>query len=101
MDAATLELLGKQAPGARRDLLVFPQELTANVESDGAVVLEFGYPAGAYATGLVAEFTHAAFGKERASDGEGAVGESGVVAESDAVTESSGGELMNEAVDED
>jgi tRNA pseudouridine13 synthase len=65
LDDAKLAALAKQAPGARRDLFVFPEDLTVTRESDGSVVLQFAYPAGAYATGLVAEFTHAAFGQER------------------------------------
>lgn len=67
LDEAKLAVLARHAPGARRDLLVFPEELRATPQLDGSVVLEFGYPAGAYATGLVAEFTHAAFGQERCS----------------------------------
>lgn len=67
LDEVSLAILGKQAPGARRDLFVFPEGLTATLDPEAAAILEFGYAAGAYATGLVAEFTHAAFGQERLS----------------------------------
>lgn len=85
-DDAKLAVLARHAPGARRDLLVFPEELRATPQPDGSLVLEFGYPAGAYATGLVAEFTHAAFGQERSSQG---------------AAPSDSGELASEASDED
>lgn len=47
--------LGKHAPGTRRDLLVRPEHLEADL-SLGSLVLEFSLPAGAYATQVVREF---------------------------------------------
>lgn len=60
-----LRLLGQHAPGTRRDLLMWPEGLTAELCSDGSLVLEFALPAGSYATVLAAEFTHCPFGEER------------------------------------
>ncbi len=56
LDAEALEVLGRAAPGARRDLLVYPEgiELT---ESEGGFELSFGLPSGSYATVLVRELT--------------------------------------------
>jgi tRNA pseudouridine13 synthase len=51
-----LKELGRHAPGTRRDLLVPLEE--ARVSEDGdRLVLEFGLPAGSYATGVVRELT--------------------------------------------
>jgi tRNA pseudouridine13 synthase len=60
-----LRILGQHAPGTRRDLLMWPEGLTAELQSDGSLVLEFALPAGSYATVLAAEFTHCPFGQER------------------------------------
>lgn len=62
---AELRLLAQHAPGARRDLLMWPDGLQAQLLDDGSLVLEFALPAGSYATVLVAEFTHCPFGHER------------------------------------
>lgn len=62
---ADLALLGQHAPGARRDLLMWPEQLTTEFMADGSLVLEFALPAGSYATVLVAEFAHCPFGHER------------------------------------
>ncbi len=62
---AELSLLGQHAPGTRRDLLMWPEQLSADLLADGSMVLEFALPAGSYATVLVAEFTHCPFGQER------------------------------------
>jgi tRNA pseudouridine13 synthase len=50
---------GKLMPGARRHNLVYLEDLTANVDSDG-VRLSFTLPAGCYATVLLRELTHGA-----------------------------------------
>ncbi len=60
-----LRLLGQHAPGTRRDLLMWPEGLSIEPQSDGSLVLEFALPAGSYATVLAAEFTHCPFGRER------------------------------------
>lgn len=49
-------VLGKMAPGARRDLLVNPQDLEYRSE-EGRAVLTFTLPSGSYATQLAREFT--------------------------------------------
>lgn len=54
---AALEVLGRFAPGARRDLLVFPERPRVVAPAPGELVLEFGLPAGSYATVLVRELT--------------------------------------------
>lgn len=55
--------LAKFAPGTRRDVLLRPEELTvhADVDDPGSLVIQFGLPAGAYATELIRQFTHDAF----------------------------------------
>lgn len=70
-----LALLGQHAPGTRRDLLMWPDGLSAELASDGSLVLEFALPAGSYATVLAAEFTHCPFGQERQSSQSAARGE--------------------------
>lgn len=52
-----LECLAREAPGTRRDLLVKPEEFTGQREDNGAVILSFVLPSGAYATRLIAEMT--------------------------------------------
>ncbi len=52
-----LSRLYRAAPGTRRDLVVFPGDLSCEI-ADGQAVLEFSLPAGSYATQLIAEFTH-------------------------------------------
>jgi len=56
-DDAVLETLGRFAPGTRRDLLVLPDELVVSEPSPGRLHLDFGLPAGSYATVLIREFT--------------------------------------------
>ena len=59
-----LEQLGRHAPGARRDCVIFPEEL--EVERQGQnITLAFSLPAGAYATNLVREFSGASWGELR------------------------------------
>jgi tRNA pseudouridine13 synthase len=53
---AALNELGRHAPGTRRDLLVPLEEARVSEEGD-RLVLEFGLPAGSYATGVVRELT--------------------------------------------
>ncbi|MFZ5895691.1 MAG: tRNA pseudouridine(13) synthase TruD [Myxococcota bacterium] len=57
VDARTLEVLGRFAPGARRDLLVFPEGLCVSSAGADRLVLDFALPAGSYATVLVRELT--------------------------------------------
>ncbi len=65
LDDEVLRTLGRFAPGSRRDLIVYPQELTVERAAEGAVTLQFTLPAGAYATQLIREFTAAPYGHER------------------------------------
>jgi len=51
--------LGKFAPGARRDLVVFPEHFEISAPSSDQLELSFVLPAGSYATVLVREFTRA------------------------------------------
>ncbi len=53
---AALRELGRSAPGTRRDLLVPLEDARVSEEGD-RLVLEFGLPAGSYATGVVRELT--------------------------------------------
>jgi tRNA pseudouridine13 synthase len=63
-----LQRLADFAPGARRDLLVKPEQLTVAADSDGALVLSFALPPGSYATQLVQEFTRHTAAHESKSD---------------------------------
>jgi tRNA pseudouridine13 synthase len=57
LDAAATELLGRLAPGTRRDVLVWPEALEIGAIEDG-LALAFSLPSGSYATQLISEFTH-------------------------------------------
>ncbi|HEX2879967.1 MAG TPA: tRNA pseudouridine(13) synthase TruD [Polyangiaceae bacterium] len=57
LSADDLTRLSDFAPGARRDLLVRPEQLVVESDSTGALVLSFALPPGSYATELVREFT--------------------------------------------
>lgn len=52
-----LKRVAKAAPGARRDLLVMPEDLAYRSTSEREAVLSFALPSGAYATQLAREFT--------------------------------------------
>jgi tRNA pseudouridine13 synthase len=53
------EVLARAAPGARRDLLVYPAELGLTDLGEGRAELSFVLPSGSYATVLVRELTRA------------------------------------------
>jgi tRNA pseudouridine13 synthase len=55
VDARVQQVLAKFAPGARRDLVVFPKDLQLGADEPGRLWLEFSLPAGSYATILVRE----------------------------------------------
>lgn len=57
LDNDALEFLGKHAPGTRRDLTLVPDALELAKGAEGEIVLSFSLPAGAYATGVLREFT--------------------------------------------
>jgi tRNA pseudouridine13 synthase len=61
--------LGREAPGARRDLRVPIEDGSCEVEETGAVVLTFRLPAGSYASMVVREVTGRSWG-EALRDGE-------------------------------
>ena len=52
-----LASLGRKAPGTRRDLLVWLDDLEVSQSEDGSLKLRFSLPSGSYATQLVREFT--------------------------------------------
>lgn len=54
---AELAKLARQAPGARRDLVIAPSELHVEATEPGQLVVSFVLPAGSYATQLVRELT--------------------------------------------
>jgi len=58
LSTAELELLGRHAPGTRRDVVVFPDGLSLHAEPE-ALVVEVFLPSGSYATELVRELTQA------------------------------------------
>ncbi len=57
IDEELLNALGREAPGARRDLWLTPTDMSAEFLSDGSLRLAFSLPAGAYATQLLRELT--------------------------------------------
>jgi len=60
VDAKVLDVMGRFAPGTRRDLLVFPEAASVSAPApEGQLVLTFTLPAGSYATVLIREFTKA------------------------------------------
>lgn len=73
LDEAALQRLGQHAPGTRRDLMLIPEGLQLNQNDVGQLVLSFTLPAGAYATGLLREFTGTEFSSPRESASEPAV----------------------------
>jgi len=59
LEPAVLEALGRAAPGARRDLVVYPGDLTLSELGESRAELVFVLPSGSYATILVRELTRA------------------------------------------
>ena len=57
MSGAARERLDRLAPGTRRDLIVWPEELQIRPAEDAGLILEFSLPSGSYATQLIREFT--------------------------------------------
>lgn len=57
LDSGLCEVLARAAPGARRDLVVYPAELRLEATGPGRAELEVVLPAGSYATVLVRELT--------------------------------------------
>jgi tRNA(Glu) U13 pseudouridine synthase TruD len=62
-----LAALAPHAPGARRDLIVTPEELTIEEPASGQLLLKFSLPAGSYATELVRAFSGAPWSAPRAA----------------------------------
>ncbi len=56
LDAEALRLLGRLAPGTRRDVLAWPEALEIRGIEAG-LTLDFSLPSGSYATELIREFT--------------------------------------------
>jgi tRNA pseudouridine13 synthase len=54
---AARDQLDRLAPGTRRDLIVWPEELGIDAAKDPGLLLEFVLPSGSYATQLIREFT--------------------------------------------
>jgi tRNA pseudouridine13 synthase len=61
LDEAMLGVLGKLAPGTRRDLFAPLGELRVEADGDSALRLTFALPAGGYATELIRQLTHEPF----------------------------------------
>ena len=59
LDEEAWSILAKHAPGARRDLMLHPEELKVSQEKEGELIVHFTLPAGAYATQLMREFSGA------------------------------------------
>lgn len=57
LDAELLRVLGRAAPGTRRDVLLHPQELRHEWLGDGSVRVAFTLPAGAYASLVIRALT--------------------------------------------
>jgi tRNA pseudouridine13 synthase len=57
LDARSLSALGRWAPGTRRDLMLWPRELSVEVAGDRSATIAFELPAGAYASLIVRTMT--------------------------------------------
>jgi tRNA pseudouridine13 synthase len=57
LDARSLSALGRWAPGTRRDLMLWPSQLSVEPAGEGSVSLAFELPAGAYASLVVRTLT--------------------------------------------
>ncbi len=67
LDEALLRELGRSAPGTRRDLLLRPASLSWSFEEAGgtqALIVEFGLPAGAYASLVIRALTRQEFSRD-------------------------------------
>lgn len=67
LDEAGLRELGRSAPGTRRDLLLRPASLSWRFEDAGgaeALIVEFGLPAGAYASLIIRALTRQEFTRD-------------------------------------
>ncbi len=53
LEPSDLERLGRDAPGTRRDLVVFPEALSVTAEPEASLLLGFELPSGSYATELI------------------------------------------------
>lgn len=60
-----LETLGRAAPGARRDLRLYPENVVVESKNDDQIQISFGLPSGAYATQIIREFTGTAWDSPR------------------------------------
>jgi tRNA pseudouridine13 synthase len=61
LDEEALGVLGRLAPGTRRDLFAPLSELSVEADGDAALRLTFVLPAGGYATELIRQLTHEPF----------------------------------------
>lgn len=66
LDEDTWVGLGRVAPGARRDLVVHPEELDVHAPTPDQLVVSFVLPSGSYATQLVRELTRSTWLEPRA-----------------------------------
>jgi tRNA pseudouridine13 synthase len=73
LDEAGLRELGRSAPGTRRDLLLRPASLSWRFEGAGseeALIVEFGLPAGAYASLVIRALTRQDYRADAPPEGE-------------------------------
>ena len=63
-----LETLSLFAPGTRRDLVIFPAELSWESSGENSLKLSFFLPSGSYATQLVRELTRTPFFSPRGQE---------------------------------
>jgi tRNA pseudouridine13 synthase len=61
LTAESFRAFGRFAQGARRDLLVWPEETEAEQRSENTLTVGFVLPPGSYATALIRELTHASY----------------------------------------
>lgn len=69
LDETALNFLGRHAPGTRRDVMLYPENLEVGVGEGGAISVSFSLPAGAYATGVIRELTGVDFFAPRPTEG--------------------------------
>jgi tRNA(Glu) U13 pseudouridine synthase TruD len=84
LDEAGLRELGRSAPGTRRDLLLRPASLSWRFEEAAgqeALIVEFGLPAGAYASLVIRALTRQDFRADAPQPESGAGAGSGAAEE--------------------
>jgi tRNA pseudouridine13 synthase len=66
LDERTLTALGRHGDGTRRDLLVWPKDMSVTQPGEDALTVDLLLPSGSYATLLIRELTREPFFRDKA-----------------------------------